>query len=84
MVGAQFPNFQRATSESGRRYKGLLNITKAWESLGARPEDPDRRARTAFFAKNVTPVIIGNPTFDGLYSPAVGRTVSRRPYLTQK
>ena len=84
VVGAQSPNFQRATSESGRRYKGLLNIIKAWESLGARPKDPDLRARTAFFKKNVAPNIVGNSAFYGLYSPAVGRTVSRRPYLTQK
>ena len=84
MVDAHFPHFQRATSESERRYSGLLNIIEAWESLGAKLKDPDPRTLNSFFQEKFAPTIQRNSIFDALYLPAVGKTVLRRPYLTQK
>ena len=84
VVDARFPHFQRATSESERRYNGLLNIIEARESLGAKLKDPDPRLLPAFVQKNVIPIIQRNSIFDALYLPAVSRTVFRKPYLTQK
>ena len=59
-------------------------MIEAWESLGAKLKDADPRALPAFFDTNVVPIIQRNLIFDALYSPAVDRTVSKRPYLTQK
>ena len=84
VVDTYSPHFQRATSESERRYNGLLNMIEAWESIGAKLKDADPRALPAFFDTNVVPIIQRNLIFDALYSPAVDRTVSKRPYLTQK
>ena len=83
-VDIYFPHFQRATSESERRYNDLLNNIKAWELLVARLKEIDPRAVFAFIDKNVVPIIQQNLIFDVLYSSAADRTVSRKPYLTQK
>lgn len=84
VIDAHFTHFQRATSESERRYNGLLKIIEAFESLGARMKEPDRRTLLTFFEKNFAPIIQRNSIFDALYLPAVGKTVFRKPYLTQK
>ena len=77
MVGAHFPHFQSATSESERRYNALLNIIEAWESLGAKMKDPDPRPLPAFVQKNVIPIIKRNSSFEALYLPAVGKPIFR-------
>ena len=84
VVDAHLPHLQRATSESERRYNGLLNIIEAWESLGAKLKDPDPRTLPAFFQEKFAPIIQRNAIFRTLYLPAVDRTVSKRSYLTQK
>ena len=84
MIEAHFTHFQRAKSESERCYNGLLNIIEAFESLGARLKEPDRRTLFPFIEKNINPILQRNSMLDGLYFPAIGRTLSRKPYLTQK
>ena len=76
--------YQRATSESERRYNGLLNTIEAWNSLSIKRGDPDSRPVHAFFQNSFLPIVKNEFRFYTLYKNAVARTVSRRPYLTQK
>ena len=84
MIDAHFTRYQRATSESERRYNGLLNTIEAWKSIGVRLGDPDPRPLPAFLQNNVLPIVQKESRHYALYRPAIIRTVSRRPYLTQK
>ena len=84
LIDAHFTRYQRATSESERRYNGLLNTIEAWKSIGVRLGDPDPRPLPAFLQNNVLPIVQKESRHYALYRPALIRTVSRRPYLTQK
>ena len=84
MIDAHFTRYQRATSESERRYTGLLNTIEAWKSIGVRLGDPDPRPLPAFLQNEVLPIVQKESRHYALYRPAIMRTVSRRPYLTQK
>ena len=84
MIDAHFMSYQRATSESERRYTGLLNTIEAWKSLGVRLGGPEPRLLPAFLQNEVLPIVQKESRHYALYRPAIMRTVSRRPYLTQK
>ena len=84
IIDAHFTRYQRATSESERRYNGLLNTIEAWKSIGVRLGDPDPRPLPAFLQNNVLPIVREESRHVTLYRPAITRTVPRRPYLTQK
>ena len=83
MIDAHFMRYQRATSESERRYDGLLNTIEAWKSIGVKLGGPDPRSLPAFLQTNVLPIIQKESRHYALYRQAIMRTVSRRPYLTQ-
>ena len=84
MIDAHFTRYQRATSESECRYNGLLNTIEAWKSIGVRLGGPDPRPLPAFLQNDVLPIVQRESRHYALYRPAIMRTVSRRPYLTQK
>ena len=84
MIDAHFTRYQRATSESERRYTGLLNTIEAWKSIGVRLGDQDPRPLPAFLQNEVLPIVQKESRHYALYRPAIMRTVSRKPYLTQK
>ncbi len=82
-VDGHFLRYQRATSESERRYNGLLNTIDAWKSLGVKIGDPDP-VFLAFLQNNALPIIQKESRYYFQYQSAVQKTGFRRPYLTQK
>lgn len=84
IIDARFPRYQRATSESERRYNGLLNIIEAWKSMGVKLGDVDSGPPIAFLQDNVFPVTQKESRHYILYKLTMTGTVSRRPYLTRK
>jgi hypothetical protein len=84
MVDAHFLRYQRATSESERRYKGLVDTTEARKSIGVKLGDLDPRPFPTFLQDHVLPIVQKESSYYSLYRPAISRTVLRRPYMTQK
>jgi hypothetical protein len=84
LADAHLLRYQRATSESERRYKGSVNAIEAWKSIGVKVGDPDRRPLPAFLQGHVLPIVQKEASYYSLCRPAILRTVLRRPYMTQK
>ena len=76
--------YQRATSESERRYNGLLNTIEAYELLVVKSADVYPRPPGAFLQKNVLPIVQKEWGYLTLYRSVLDDMVSGRPYLTQK
>lgn len=84
IADAHFHRYQRATSESERRYKGLVNTIEAFKSIGVKHGDSDPRHLRAFLQDHVLPIVQRESSYYLLYRLAISRTALRRPYMTHK